>query len=78
MPLSNLPLFKQCCGAGPSRDQAACECQPRFSIVRWSVADDSRLRGSAYDPERPSELVAERDVLGQIQFIREILGLKAE
>jgi hypothetical protein len=36
------------------------ECQPRFSIVRWSLADDSRLRGSAYDPERPSDVVAER------------------
>ena len=60
MPLSNLPVFKQCCGTGPSRDQAAGECQPRFSIVRWSVANDSRLRGSAHDPERPSEVVAER------------------
>ena len=60
MPLSNLPVFKQCCGTGPSSDQAAGECQPRFSIVRWSLADDSRLRGSAHDPERPSEVVAER------------------
>jgi len=60
MPLSNLPVFKQCRGTGPSRDQAAGECQPRFSIVRWSLADDSRLRGSAHDPERPSEVVAER------------------
>src|SRR6266481_1069547 len=60
MPLSNLPVFKQCCGTGPSRDQAAGECQPRFSIVRWSLADDSRLRGSTHDPERPSEVVAER------------------
>ena len=60
MPLSNLPVFKQCCGTGPSSDQAAGECQPRVSIVRWSVADDSRLRGSAHDPERPSEVVAAR------------------
>jgi hypothetical protein len=31
MPLSNLPVFKQCCGTGPSSDQATGECQPRFS-----------------------------------------------
>ena len=60
MPLSNLPIFKQCCGTRPSRHQAAGECQPRFSIVRWSVADDSRLRGCAHDPEGPSKVVAER------------------
>src|ERR1700682_2208451 len=60
MPLSNLPIFKQCCGTGPSRDQAAGECQPRFSIVRWGLAQDSRLRGSADDPKRPSEVVDER------------------
>src|SRR5438445_6618296 len=60
MPLSNLPVFKQCCGTGPSRDQAPGECEPRFSIVRWSLADDSRLRGSAHDTERPSEVGAER------------------
>jgi hypothetical protein len=29
-----------------------------------------------HDSERPSEVVAESDILGQIQFIREILGLK--
>ena len=60
MPLSNLPVFKQCCGTGSSMDQAGSECQPRSSIIRWSLADDSRLRGSAYHPERPSEVVAER------------------
>jgi transposase, IS6 family len=59
MPLSNLPVFKPCGGTGPSRDQAAGECQPRFSLVRRSVANDSRLRGSAHDPERPGEVVAE-------------------
>ena len=53
MPLSNPPVFKQCCRTGPSRDQAAGECQPRVSIVRWSLSDDSRLRDSAHDPERP-------------------------
>ncbi len=42
------------------RNQAADQCQPRFSIVRWSLADDSRLRGTAHDPERPGEVVAER------------------
>ena len=60
MPLSNLPVSKQCCGTAPSRDQAASKCQPRFSIVRWSLGNDSRLRGSAHDLERPSEVVAER------------------
>jgi hypothetical protein len=60
MPLSNLPVFKQCCGTGPSRDQAPGECQPGLSIIRWSMANDSRLRDSAHDPERPSEVVAER------------------
>src|ERR1700732_2729114 len=60
MPLSNMPVFKQCCGTGPSRDQAPSECQPGFSIIRWSVANDSRLRDSAHDPERPGEMVAER------------------
>src|SRR6516225_3406410 len=59
MRLSNLPIFKQCCGTGPSSDQAPGECQPEFPILRWSVADDSRLRGSAHDPERPSEVVAQ-------------------
>src|SRR5215472_7342438 len=54
MPLPNLPIFKQCCGTGPSRDQATSECQPRFSILRWSLANDSRLRGSTHDPEKPS------------------------
>src|SRR5712692_1153682 len=49
MPLSDLPIFKQCSRTRPSRDQAAGECQPRFSIVRWSLADDSRLRGPAHD-----------------------------
>jgi len=58
--LSNLPVFKQCCGTGPSRDQAAGECQPRFSVVRWSLADDSRVRGPTHDPKRPSQVVAER------------------
>jgi hypothetical protein len=55
MPLPNLPVFKQ------SRDQAAgeCQCQPRLSIVRWRLADDSRLRGSTHDPERPSEVAAD-------------------
>jgi hypothetical protein len=77
MPLSHLPVFKQCCGTGPSSDQAAGECQPGISIIRWSLADDSRLRGSAHDPERSSEVVPKGDVLGQIQFIREIFGLKA-
>jgi hypothetical protein len=55
-----LPVFKQCCGTGSSRDQAPGECQPRFSIIRWSVANDSRLRDSAHDPEGPSAVVAER------------------
>jgi IS6 family transposase len=37
-------LGRRCrCRTGPSRDQAAGECQPRISIVRRSVADDSRL-----------------------------------
>lgn len=60
LPVSYLPVSKQCCGAGSSRDQTAGECQPRVSILRWSVANDSRLRGSSHDPERPSEVVAER------------------
>jgi hypothetical protein len=34
--------------------------RPGVSIVRWSLADDSRLRGSAHDPERPGEVVTER------------------
>src|SRR6201988_1134060 len=59
MPLSNLPVSKRC-GTGPPRDQAPGERQPGFSILRWSVANDSRLRDSAHDPERPSEVVAER------------------
>ena len=59
MPLSNLPVFKQCCGTGPSRDQAPSECQPAISIIRRSVANDSRLRDSAHDPERSSEMVDE-------------------
>ena len=64
MPLSNQRVFKPCCGTGSSSDQAEGECQPRISIVRWSVADDSRLRSSAHDPERPSEVVAERGCPG--------------
>jgi len=60
MPLSDLPMFKQCCGTRPSRHQAAGECQPRFSIVRRRLADDSRLRDSAHDPETSSEVVAKR------------------
>jgi hypothetical protein len=59
MPLVEPAVFKFCCGTGPSRDQAASECESRFSIVRWIRADGSRLRGSAHDPERPSEVVAE-------------------
>src|SRR5216684_655559 len=31
-----------------------------FRFVRGSLADDTRLRGSAHDPKRPSEVVAER------------------
>src|ERR1700730_16000900 len=31
-----------------------------FRSFRWSLADDSRLRGPTHDPERPSEVVAER------------------
>ena len=54
------PYLKQCGRTGPSSDQTASECQPRISIVRWRLADDSRLRGSAHDPERPSKVVAER------------------
>src|SRR5215471_11409330 len=64
MPLSNQRIFKQRCGTGSSSDQAEGECQPRFSIVRWSVADDSRVRSSAHDPERPGEVVAERGCSG--------------
>jgi hypothetical protein len=60
LPLSNLPLFKLCCGTGPPRDQAAGECQPGISIIRGSLANDSGLRDSAHDPERSSEVVAER------------------
>src|SRR6202158_5286092 len=41
-------------------EQAPGECQPGISIIRWSVANDSRLRDSAHDPERPGEVVAER------------------
>ena len=78
VPLSNLLIFIQCCGIRPSRDQAPGECQPGISIIRRSVANGSRLRDSAHDPERSREMVAEGDVVGQIQFIRETLDPKAE
>jgi hypothetical protein len=41
-------------------DQAPGECQPGISIIRWSVANDLGLGEPALDPERPSEVVAER------------------
>ena len=36
------------------------ECQSGVSIIRWSLENNSRVRDSAYDPERPSEVVAQR------------------
>ena len=43
MPMPNVSMPEQYRGTGPSRDQTARECEPRVPILRWCVADDSRL-----------------------------------
>ena len=43
LPMPHVSIPEQYRGTGPSRDQTARECEPRVPILRWCVADDSRL-----------------------------------
>ena len=60
LPLSNLSLPEQQSGAGPSSDQTAGQSESRIPIPGWCVANDSGLRGRAYDSQGPSAEVTER------------------
>ena len=80
LPLPNLSVSEQQPGAGSSSDQTAREREPGLPILCWGLANASGLRGlrgRANDPKGPSAVVTKGDVVGQVQFVNEILGLQA-
>jgi DDE domain len=56
LPASTGAVSQQCSGAGPPGDQTPGARRPAFSLLLGSLAHDRRLRGDAYDPQRPSVL----------------------
>src|SRR5262249_2815390 len=59
-----LALLEQQRGTGSSSDQTTGQRQPGFPILSRRPADNPRIRGSAHDPERPGEVVAQRGCAG--------------
>ena len=77
LPLPNLSVSEQQPGAGSSSDQTAREREPGPPILCWGLANAPGLRGRANDPKGSSAVVTKGDVVGQVQFVNQILGLQA-